>query len=58
MSPSGCDQVNVVHKPRLLSDNGASYVSGELADWLNDKEMTHVRGAPYHPQTQGNINNR
>ena len=27
---SGCDQANVVHKPRLLSDNGASYISGEL----------------------------
>jgi len=29
---SGCDHVTVRHKPRLLSDNGASYVSGELAD--------------------------
>ena len=41
--------------PRLLSDNGSSYVSGELADWLGDKGMDHVRGAPYHPQTQGKI---
>ncbi len=52
---SGCDQVNVVHKPRLLSDNGASYVSGDLAQWLKDKGMKHTRGAPYHPQTQGKI---
>jgi len=52
---SGCDQVHVVHKPRLLSDNGSSYVSGELAEWLGDKGMDHVRGAPYHPQTQGKI---
>ena len=42
-------------KPRLLSDNGSSYVSGELAEWLDDKGMDHVRGAPYHPQTQGKI---
>ena len=55
LQASGCDQVNVVHKPRLLSDNGASYISGELADWLDDKGMDHVRGAPYHPQTQGKI---
>jgi len=41
--------------PRLLSDNGASYVAGELADYLADKGMGHVRGAPYHPQTQGKI---
>ena len=52
---SGCDQANVVHKPRLLSDNGASYISGELADYIKDNRMSHVRGAPYHPQTQGKI---
>ena len=52
---SGCDQVHVVHKPRLLSDNGSSYVCGDLAEWLKDKGMKHSRGAPYHPQTQGKI---
>ena len=46
---------NTAHRPRLLSDNGASYVAGDLADWLEDKGMQHVRGAPYHPQTQGMI---
>ena len=55
LEASGCDQVHVVHKPRLLSDNGSSYVSGELAEWLLDKGMKHSRGAPYHPQTQGKI---
>lgn len=55
LQASGCDQVAVRHKPRLLSDNGASYVSGELADWLGNEGMDHVRGAPYHPQTQGKI---
>ena len=52
---SGCDQATVLHKPRLLSDNGSSYISGELAEWLEDQQMDHVRGAPYHPQTQGKI---
>jgi len=55
LQASGCDQVHVVHKPRLLSDNGSSYVSGDLAEWLEDKGMKHSRGAPYHPQTQGKI---
>ena len=55
LQASGCDQATVLHKPRLLSDNGASYISGELADWLEDQQMDHVRGAPYHPQTQGKI---
>ena len=52
---SGCDQATVVHKPRLLSDNGSSYVAADLADYLEDKGMDHVRGAPHHPQTQGKI---
>ena len=27
----------------------------DLADWLDDQDMQHTRGAPYHPQTQGKI---
>jgi putative transposase len=55
LTASGCDGARVVHKPRLLSDNGASYISGDLADWLAENGMSHVRGAPCHPQTQGKI---
>ncbi|NVJ93353.1 MAG: hypothetical protein HWE34_16935 [Methylocystaceae bacterium] len=33
---SGYYQVDVIHKPRLLSDNGSSYISGDLSDWLED----------------------
>jgi putative transposase len=55
LTASGCNQAHVRHRPRLLSDNGASYVSGELAEWLDKQHMSHVRGAPYHPQTQGKI---
>lgn len=55
LAASGCDSARVVHKPRLLSDNGSSYISSELADWLETKGMAHVRGAPCHPQTQGKI---
>ncbi|MEQ8744913.1 integrase core domain-containing protein, partial [Parasphingorhabdus sp.] len=51
----GCASAHVPHKPRLLSDNGPSYVTGELADYLADKKTHHVRGAPFHPQTQGKI---
>ncbi len=55
LQASGCDRATVVHKPRLLSDNRSNYISGELANWLEDRQMDHVRGAPYHPQTQGKI---
>jgi len=48
---------NVTEKsrPKLLSDNGSCYISHELAEYLKDKDMKHVRGRPLHPQTQGKI---
>jgi putative transposase len=52
---SGCDQLPIAQRPRLLSDNGSSYLSSELATWLEAAGIAHVRGAPYHPQTQGKI---
>lgn len=55
LEAAGLDEVNVVHRPRLLSDNGPSCISGDLAEYLARKGMTHTRGAPYHPQTQGKI---
>lgn len=55
LAASGLDEVNVGNRPRLLSDNGSSYVAGELAEWMSDHDMRHVRGAPYHPMTQGKI---
>jgi len=41
--------------PKLLSDNGSCYISNELADYLADKNIKHIRGRPLHPQTQGKI---
>jgi transposase InsO family protein len=55
LAASGCDIAKVVHRPRLLSDNGSSYVAGDLARWLEGKGIAHIRGAPNHPQTQGKI---
>jgi transposase InsO family protein len=55
LAASGLDQVRVEHRPRLLSDNGSCYLSGELRDFLQDKQMEHTRCAPYHPMTQGKI---
>lgn len=55
LAASGCGRAVVRHKPRLLSDNGSCYISGDLADWLEENKMDHVRGAPFHPQTQGKI---
>ncbi len=52
---SGCDSAAVLHKPKLLSDNGPSYIAGELAEFIETQGMSHVRGAPLHYQTQGKI---
>jgi putative transposase len=51
----GVDHVYVNHRPRLLSDNGPCYISGELKQYLADQGFTHTRGKPYHPMTQGKI---
>jgi transposase InsO family protein len=52
---SGVDKIHVRHRPRLLSDNGPCYISGELKKYMYEKEMKHIRGQPYHPMTQGKI---
>lgn len=49
---AGLDQADPDRRPRLLSDNGPSYVAGDLADWLETQGMRHTRGKPYHPMTQ------
>jgi transposase InsO family protein len=55
LTASGCSEVRVRHRPRLLSDNGPSYISSDLAEWLASNGMEHIRGAPCHPQTQGKV---
>jgi transposase InsO family protein len=55
LAASGCASAHVHHKPRLLSDNGPSYIAAELAEYIEANAMSHVRGAPFHPQTQGKI---
>ena len=42
-------------RPRLLSDNGPCYISSELQGWLAEHNISHTRGKPYHPMTQGKI---
>jgi putative transposase len=55
IAESGVDHVYVRHRPRLLSDNGPCYISGELRQYLSDQGLTHTRSRPYHPMTQGKI---
>ena len=55
ISKTGISGVQVKHRPRLLSDNGPCYLAGELRDYLDSHGITHTRGKPYHPMTQGKI---
>lgn len=55
LEKSGLKQMRVHHNPRLLSDNGPCYLSKDLAAYLHENGMTHTRGKPYHPMTQGKI---
>lgn len=55
LTATGLSEARVRHKPRLLSDNGPCYISGELKSWLKQQDIEHTRGAPYHPMSQGKI---
>jgi transposase InsO family protein len=55
LSSTGLDHALVEHHPRLPSDNGSCYVSGELRSFLERRHIEHTRSAPYHPMTQGKI---
>jgi transposase InsO family protein len=55
VAETGVTPIKVAHRPRLLSDNGPAFISDALAHYLNYYKITHIRGAPYHPQTQGKI---
>jgi transposase InsO family protein len=55
LSHAGLLDAKPAQRPRLLSDNGSSYAAGDLAKWLGDRKIQHIRGAPYHPMTQGKI---
>lgn len=55
LQAAGLDQTPAQRRPRLLSDNGPSYVSSELEEWLEPQGMGHTRGRPCHPMTQCKI---
>ena len=52
---TGVAHARVVNRPRLLSDNGPCYLSGELREYLEARGIGHTRSKPFHPMTQGKI---
>lgn len=55
LEQTGVEQVQVRHRPRLLSDNGPAFIAQALADFLQPFDIDHIRGRAHHPQTQGKI---
>ncbi|GAN79084.1 DNA binding protein with helix-turn-helix domain [Acidocella aminolytica 101 = DSM 11237] len=55
LEASGCNTVKASHQPRPVSDNGPFYIAGDLAKWLTRKNIKHILGASFLPQTQGKI---
>jgi transposase InsO family protein len=41
--------------PRIISDNGPQFVSRDFKRFIRVVGMTHVRTAPYYPQSNGKI---
>ncbi len=42
-------------RPRIISDNGPQFIARDFKDFVRLAGMTHVRTAPYYPQSNGKI---
>ena len=42
-------------KPRIISDNGPQFIARDFKTFIRLAGMTHVRTAPYYPQSNGKI---
>jgi len=42
-------------RPRIISDNGPQFIAKDFKEFIRLSGMTHVRTAPYYPQSNGKM---
>ena len=42
-------------RPRIISDNGPQFIARDFKEFIRISGMTHVRTAPFYPQSNGKI---
>ena len=42
-------------RPRIITDNGPQFIAKDFKEFIRVSGMTHVRTAPYYPQSNGKI---
>ena len=42
-------------RPRIISDNGPQFIAKDFKEFIRMAGMTHVRTAPYYPQSNGKL---
>lgn len=42
-------------RPRIISDNGPQFIAKDFKEFIRVSGMTHVRTAPYYPQSNGKL---
>ena len=52
---TGMTEVAIEDRTKLLSDNGAGYISRAFRDYLHLVGIRHILAAPFHPQTNGKL---
>jgi putative transposase len=52
---TGMTEVPIEDRTRLLSDNGAGYISRAFRDYMHLVGIRHIFAAPFHPQTNGKL---
>ena len=49
-------QAFVIGEPQMLhTDNGKEFVNELLTNWLEKRNIKHILGGKYHPQSQGAV---